>query len=101
VTSHIHSAEQQHRSIFQSDKAVRKNLPEKVKIIKNNLKLTKRSRAAQSSQSMKAFPLFGIPPSSIQQSPADVCRVRVRHENESIRRRKSAQLLSRRRSRRI
>jgi hypothetical protein len=98
VTSHIHSAEQQHRSIFQSDKAVRKNLPEKVKIIKNNLKLTKRSRAAQS---MKAFPLFGIPPSSIQQSPADVCRVRVRHENESIRRRKSAQLLSRRRSRRI
>jgi hypothetical protein len=34
--SRILSAEQQHRSIVQSNKAVARNIPEKVKIFKNN-----------------------------------------------------------------
>jgi hypothetical protein len=36
ATSQIVSAEQQHRSIFKSDKAVVRNFPEKVKILKSS-----------------------------------------------------------------
>jgi hypothetical protein len=47
---------------------VDRNFPEKVKIFKNNLKLTKESQAALSSQLQKAFPLSGVPRRCIQQS---------------------------------
>jgi hypothetical protein len=92
VTSVIPSAQQHHRSIVQADKAVLRNFPEKVEILKNNPKLTKENRAARSSQLQKAFPLSGVSRPSILQSPADCSTVRARQIYESIRQRKSAQL---------
>ena len=73
----------------------------KVKIFKNNFKLTLDDLEAPSSQSQKAFPLFDVSRRSIQHSSADFCKARDRRDNESSRQRKLKRLLNRQKSRKF